>query len=83
LANRAVLLIADRATAERLKAFAREINERLRRVKTASLEPKTQRRAELCGFQVKPGPCIVFRFPRSLGAASLRDSLALPTLSAS
>ncbi|WP_166096493.1 DUF2934 domain-containing protein [Bradyrhizobium barranii] len=45
LAQRAISLISDGATVERLEAFAREISDRLRRLKAASLVEETRRRA--------------------------------------
>ncbi|MGY4502002.1 hypothetical protein ACVWYH_005959 [Bradyrhizobium sp. GM24.11] len=45
LAHRAVSLISDGATVERLEAFAREISVRLRRLKATSLEAETRKRA--------------------------------------
>ncbi|MET4631001.1 hypothetical protein ABIB83_008061 [Bradyrhizobium sp. I1.8.5] len=45
LARRAVSLISDGATVERLEAFAREIGVRLRGLRAASLEDETRRRA--------------------------------------
>lgn len=45
LTRRAVSLISDGATVERLEAFAREISDRLRRLKAASLVEETRRRA--------------------------------------
>jgi Protein of unknown function (DUF2934) len=45
LANRGVSFINDQPTVERLQLFAREISDRLRTVKAASLEAETRRRA--------------------------------------
>lgn len=45
LANRAVSRIADRATVERLNAFAAEISDRLRRLRAASLEAEIKTRS--------------------------------------
>lgn len=55
LAHRAVSLISDGATVERLEAFAGEISVRLRRLKAESLQEETRRRAhELWEHEGRP-----------------------------
>ncbi|MEH2488621.1 DUF2934 domain-containing protein [Bradyrhizobium sp. AZCC 2230] len=45
LANRAVSRIGDHATVERLREFAAEISDRLRRLRAATLEAEIKRRS--------------------------------------